>query len=305
MVYQTDHTVKPVYRLYVPGSCGELVQGTLAGQPFLVTSPITQYAIIEFYKKGPIETFPLLPKSLKALEKTLYYCQGPNQKQYLKEWAIKRENRLPVGKGMASSSADLAGIIAGTALTLGISLEPREIAQIALSIEPTDGVFFPGIVQFNHVSGSFCYSLGIPPRISIAVFDGGGEIDTLQFNCRPDLEILNREKEDQVRQALYWVKEGIAKKRPDFLAHGATLSAQANQNILFKPALTELLALGREKGSLGVCAAHSGTVIGLMFYDKTAQELDQSVKHILQYSSKMEWLGQTELIGGGLKIERN
>lgn len=305
MAYQTDQIVKPVYRISVPGSCGELVQGSLSGQPFLVTSPIAQYAIIEFYTKNQVEMLPLLPKSLQALEATLQYCQGPSLKRYLQEWTIKRENTLPVGKGMASSSADLAGIIAGSALTLGISLEPCEIAQLALAIEPTDGVFFPGIVQFNHVTGNFCQSLGMPPKISIAVFDGGGEVDTLKFNCRPDLGRLNREKEEQVRQSLYWVKRGIAQNRPDYLAYGATLSAQANQKILYKPALAELLAIGQEKGALGVCAAHSGTVLGLMFSNKTVQELERSVQHILKYSSKIEWLGQTELIGGGLKIERN
>jgi L-threonine kinase len=45
---------------------------------------------------------------------------------------------------------------------------------------------------------------------------------------------------------------------------GGYLSACAHQAILPNPLLEQVLALAREVGALGVCRAHSGTLLGLL-----------------------------------------
>lgn len=54
---------------------------------------------------------------------------------------------------MASSTADISAVSQAVALSLGRKLSEREIADIALSIEPSDATFFKGIVQFDYREG--------------------------------------------------------------------------------------------------------------------------------------------------------
>jgi len=55
-----------VIRVKVPGSCGELLQGTKNGKPFLLTCPINQYSTVLIEKsllkvKLPALRYPLSP----------------------------------------------------------------------------------------------------------------------------------------------------------------------------------------------------------------------------------------------------
>ena len=67
-------------------------------------------------------------------------------------------------------------------MAAGQPFSPESIASIALSVEPTDGVMFPGIALFDHRCGSIAESLGAPPPMEVIVIDTGGTVDTLEFN---------------------------------------------------------------------------------------------------------------------------
>lgn len=115
----------------IPGSCGELVQGMIDDIPFLVTCPISMYT-----KASITKYFSYLPyKARLARNKTLDYL---GTKSYAK-FCLTTE--LLTGKGMASSSADIASICQLTALSCKRILSQDEISKIATSIEPTDGIF--------------------------------------------------------------------------------------------------------------------------------------------------------------------
>ena len=91
----------------IPGSCGELVQGMIDDIPFLVTCPISMYT-----KASITKYFSYLPyKARLARNKTLDYL---GTKSYAK-FCLTTE--LLTGKGMASSSADIASICQLTALS--------------------------------------------------------------------------------------------------------------------------------------------------------------------------------------------
>jgi L-threonine kinase len=66
------------------------------------------------------------------------------------------------------------------------------------------------------------------------------------------------------RRALAQVRHGIETGDPRAVGSGATLSALANEGLLSKPALHETLELAARLGAYGVCAAHSGTALGLL-----------------------------------------
>lgn len=279
-----------------PGSCGELVQGTLGGKNFLVTCPINLYSTAMVRNSSAPSLICAGDKVKEAIKKTMDYLSIHSNFQ------LTVQSGLPQGKGMASSSADISAACQALALSVGKSLTPDEIAKIAISIEPTDGIFFPGIVMIDHIAGEDRFLLGNPPPITIAVFDVGGEVDTLYFNQRIDLKRLNDEKEPKVEQALHFVKQGILSGDAELIGRGATLSAIANQAILYKPCLETVINLAKQYGAIGVNAAHSGTVLGVLFRSDQLNHYDDCIQAIQNSCPEISFIKTVQLISGGLRI---
>ena len=251
----------------VPLTCGEFVQGNLAGLDFLVSCPVSLFSQAEVWlgDSGPeMLMLPPLPpgggaKALRALQLALKELEGRGRRAWLK---ISRP--VPPGKGFGTSTADIVAAVFGAAQALGRDIAPREVARIALSIEPTDGTMFHGLTLFDHRRGRIARFLGLPPPMQVLIYDLGGEVDTRRFNWRADLAALNARKEPRVREALWKVSHGIGRGDPWLLGEGATCSALAHQSILPKEGLEEIVAAARGVGAYGVVVAHSGTLVGVL-----------------------------------------
>lgn len=245
-----------------PGTCGELVQGKVDGVNFLVTCPVNMYSqvTVKLNTSGAVHADRRLPKVKLAVEKTLRLLGRPEMGA-----DVFVMSSIPWGKGMASSSADIVAASTATAVALGTYITPAETAGIALSIEPTDGVMFPGITLFDHVEGSICRGLGQAPDLEAVIVDLGGTVDTLKFNANTELHLLNKMKEPMIMQALSKIEKGLTVRDLRLVGEAATESALANQHMLFKPELEQILAICLEAGGVGVNVGHSGTVVGLLF----------------------------------------
>lgn len=280
----------------VSGACGELVQGMVDDRYFLITCPIDicSEVAVTLTPEGRFYAPPGRSKALAAARLTM-------ERLGEKRWgaALQVCNPLPPGKGLASSTADVAAAAAATAKALGAELSLEEIKDIALAVEPSDGTFFPGIVLFDHLRGQFWESLGEPPPMGLLIVDLGGTVDTLRFNRRPDLQALNRAKEEAVRRAVALVREGLARGRDELIARGATLSALANQEILYKPELESLVGISTALGALGVNVAHSGTVVGILYRPGTVDcgELEGKIREVFPYVNFIS----TKITGGRLE----
>ena len=57
-------------------------------------------------------------------------------------------------------------------------LLPSQISEIALDVEPSDGVMLPDIALFDHREGRIVRILSAPPLMRILVLDFGGNVDT-------------------------------------------------------------------------------------------------------------------------------
>lgn len=243
-----------------PGSCGELVQGMLNGESFHVSCPINLYSQVRVVLdgKGKVVGPPDRWKTKEAIKKTLKFLSKRNLGA-----SFKIDSKIPLGKGLASSTADIGAASFAIACALGEEISPQEIVKIALSIEPTDGTLFEGIVIFDHRKGTLFKFLGKAPDMEILIIDLGGKVDTLQFN-KKDLTKINRGREGEIKEALKLVEEGIGGENPELIAKGATISAFSNQRILYKPALDRVWKTSQEVGALGINVAHSGTVVGTL-----------------------------------------
>ena len=285
-----------------PGTCGELAQGILDGILCMVTCPIDLYstATVEL-RPGPpgisaesgIHGPPDSPKACHAVRATLDYlgASGMNAR-------LSLDSRLPRGKGMASSTADVSAAIVATASATGCQLAPEQIAEIALGVEPSDGVMFPHVTVFDHREGKIARSLGPPPPMRVLILDFGGSVDTLEFNRAKCDELLYR-LGPRMKEAVALIEEGILRGDPLRIGRGATVSAQANQQVLFNPHIEPVLELSREVGAVGVNVAHSGTVIGMLFRDD-ASLAERAVAAVRREFPGLESALHRRITGGGV-----
>lgn len=288
----------------VPGTCGELVQGICEGNNFLVTCPIGLFSCIHLeldsVDNKKLNNFSLEVKSQQALVTTLNYF-GFNEKDI--NLKIEIFSEIPSEKGMGSSSADIIGIILGVTFLLNKKISADEVARLALSIEPSDGIMYEDIVCFDHLKKGLLERIGQPPLLDVLVIDPGGCVDTLEFNQREDLIKLRLENQKGITQALKLVKKGIREKNIRLIGEGATLSALCNQKILFKKELEEVISTSYKMGAVGVNVAHSGVVLGVLL-PPNYSEIENLKKEIIKiYKGNKELnFSETKLIGGGGRI---
>ena len=293
-------TTKAVARATVraPGSCGELAQGMLDGGYFLVSCPIDMYStatVALSLGSGRVGAPVDAPKSRQAVELTLAHFGARDV-----DARLSLSSPLPRGKGMASSTADVSAAIAATATALGMEpdMPPAQIAQIALQIEPSDGVMLPGIAILDHKRGSIARTLGVPPPMRVVVLDFGGGVDTLAFNG------VNRDAtlkclQPEFREALALIEQGVRNGSAVDIGAGATRSAVANQHLLYKPQLDTVLQLAHDVGAVGVNTAHSGTVLGLLFEDDVALT-ENALSKAWENLFGIQRIMNRRIVGGGV-----
>ncbi len=281
----------------VPFTGGELVQGTDPERgAFLVSCPIDRFAEVRasIDDTGAANGPPDRPKALAAARRTLAELGGESL-------GVRLEIRsdLAVGRGFGTSTADVVGAIAATAWALGEWLAPGKIARLAASIEPSDGTMFPGLVVFDHRTASRSEALGPAPALAIVVLDFGGAVDTVAHNARqppasPAVTAVQA-------RALDLVGRGVRSANPAAIGAGATLSALANDALLPKPALVQTLELAARLGAVGVCAAHSGTALGLLLPPGPALAA-RAVAAARRSLPGLADAWPTRLVGGGVRV---
>ncbi len=290
----------------VPGTCGELVQGLLEGSYFLVSCPVDFFATvsIEIFAaessngrpgSGPgVDAPDSCPKTAAAVKAALAHLGRENVRA-----RVTVNNPIPRSKGLGSSTADVAAAIAATAMALGKELPPQEVARLALSVEPTDGVMFPGLAVFDHREGTKMEVLGPPPPMELVALDFGGTVDTLKFN-QADRRQAWESVALEAKEALGLVRSGILNSDPALVGRGASISARSGQQVLGKPELPRVMDFAADVGAVGVNVAHSGTMIGVLLDARQRRGLSV-YKQAQKAFPQAESVQHFRLMAGGIR----
>ena len=287
-----------------PGTCGELVQGMTGDVDFLVTCPINQFsrAMVTVSRSDQpgehVRGIDQLPKTRQAVVDALARlsrCLGMTGTVA----DVTVANPMPVGKGMGSSSADITAAVCATGKAVGIDFSPDAVAKIALGVEPTDGVMFPGIAMFDHRRGRVLELLGAPPPMEVIVIDRGGQVDTLEFN-RVDREAHWQSLADATTEALELVREGIRRCDPGLVGRGATISARAGRPDDAGPWVEKASDFAAEIGAVGVNVAHSGTVVGILL-DARKRQSKPAFREAQRAFAAAESVKHYRIVGGGVR----
>ncbi|QXM05648.1 cobalamin biosynthesis protein [Crassaminicella indica] len=245
-----------------PASCGELLQGIIGKGEKLISYPINIYSSVTVEeKKAPVRD-PKFKKAINAMYKTIDYFGL--HKSVGDTLSIKVDSNIPIEKGMASSTADIAATVAVTAKLIGKEISLDELAKICTQIEPTDSTIFHTLTLFDHLNGVRINSFDWDLNLDILILESQESLNTQVFR-RKDYSCLRAINKPKVEKAYEIFKLGYEKRDPSLLGKAATISALANQNILYKEKLEEIVDISLKLGCYGVNVAHSGTVLGIIF----------------------------------------
>lgn len=243
------------------GTCGELAQGVLPdGTSFVVTCPIDRGTAIELtVEPADVLTIHGLPPDASFLERALRRTAelvelGPSR------ITVEHRSALYVGKGMASSTADIVAAARALSAAVGLPLRTEELAELAAAIERTDGIMYDGIVASDPRTGArvrtwdwwpqFVVVMAIPP----ATF----ETSDAQFEGQEQFA-------DEYADLLGQLDAAVEARDAAAFAAQSTRSAQLHERFLPSKMLEFLLPHASRVGALGACVAHTGTVAGLLF----------------------------------------
>ncbi|WP_322924630.1 kinase [Paenibacillus campi] len=243
------------------GTFGELLQGVGSDQHhFLITLPINRYSQV---------TFRSLPDATELIVSPSHRLKSKQIAQKILEryglppggW-IEIDSNLPIGKGLASSSADIVATARAVDSCFQLNLSQSELEDLIREIEPTDGVMYEGIVSYYHREVRLRECLGPVPPLSIVSIDEGGEVSTAEFNKMS----IRFEAEDRLEYDHLLDHISLALKQNDLLTVGriSTRSAILNQKLLHKQQLHDVLEICDTVKGLGIIITHSGTCSGIL-----------------------------------------
>lgn len=283
----------------VPGTCGELVQGWSAdwGEPVLVSCPIALYNQVTI-ELCPDPTILISGSPGNLMDYTKAYQAVQLVREYLGRAnlgaKISMSSQLLPGRGMASSTADVIGVMAGLAQGLVQPLTATELARLACQIEPSDSIMFNGLALLAYRGSSQACTLGLPPALPMLVLDPGLTVDTVTYNAHLNLAAV-RNLASTTQTALEWLTYGLSHHDPVAIGSAASLSALSYQAVRYSPLLEQARQWAKATQALGIVRAHSGSIVGLLYPLQT--DLAEPARWISAHFAGA--VRQTHLTGGG------
>jgi L-threonine kinase len=282
-----------------PASCGELIQGWILGSEKLVSCPVEWYSTVEVSSGSPQEDERPLSRAM--VDMLLQHWQYPAH--FSQDIRIDIHSTIPIAKGMASSTADIAATAIATAHHLGHQLDEATLAQLCVSLEPTDSTVFRQLTLFDHNDASTQIACVAQPQLDLLVLESPETLRTADYHRIPRHAGLQAGA-PALKRAWEKVQEACISQNPYRMGEAATLSAIASQMLLPKPDFDSLLSLVEECDLYGVNVAHSGSVVGLML-DRTRHDVDYIKWMLAQKQLTKHWPEQhlLRMVSGGVELQ--
>ncbi|WFD09908.1 cobalamin biosynthesis protein [Tepidibacter hydrothermalis] len=281
-----------------PGSCGEFIQGMIKDKEYLVSYAVNMYSRADIYEKSNNVNRGHF-KSRRALEKVFEHFGF--SKNDTKNISLRIKSNIPLGKGMASSTADIGATIKATLSFLNKDMTDEEISKIAATIEPTDSIYINDNCIFDPLKGEIFKKLGYIDGIKILTLEPDERLNTQHIRKRQDYFIKKKANEEKLKYAFDILEKGFENKDLSLVGKAATISSILNENIHKKEGLSEIIKISEDYGAYGVNVAHSGTVVGIIL-DKDMDEAKLKEKLIMnKIDKKYKKIYSLNVIRAGLK----
>lgn len=255
-----------------PGACGELVQGYIGKNEYISSYCVDLYsrAIISEKKSNKKNSSPRKSKSIEA--SALVFEHFGIDKSQVENIHISIRSNIPIGKGMASSTADIGACIMATLDYLDEEMSSDEISRLVARIEATDSIFYPEVCIFDPINGERKDSLGYIPYKKVLILEPENRINTMKIRGDREYYKLLRENRSITQKSFEMIRDGIKKQDKDLLRRACENSALANESIKKTPYLRQLIKLSRECDYGFLNISHTGTVVGISIDEETDTE---------------------------------
>ena len=258
-----------------PASCGEFVQGILDNEEYLSSYAIDMFSIASLEEKK--EDINLgSKKSRKAIEKVFEKFNIPIEES--KNISLDLKSNIPIGKGMASSTADIGATIKATLSILNKKLNDEQISLIASEIEPTDSIILYKNSIFNPINGSVKKYLSSFDNGRVIILEPKEILETKIIRSNPNYLNIKLENKSIIKKSFNLLEKGLKNNDLKLIGEACTLSSLANENIHKKPYLNEIIEISQSMNAYGENIAHSGTVIGILI-DKN-MDYERIINHL-------------------------
>ena len=292
--------MKPIVTVRCPGSCGELFQGYIEKEEYLVTLPINRYTTLKIYKHDSLD-LPNFKKMKQAYSLTCVFFNIPEEN--LPKIKVVRHSDIPLSKGMSSSTADIVAMIYGVTYCLNKKITEREVIKICCQIEKTDSIVLSQLSVMAPGSGHIIFQTTWTPKCHLLILEGRQDLDTSDFHAFRNEEMVRKQGEIYCELINEFKKSTCTQSISD-IGKIATKSSFLNQTILPKPYFQDIYLFGKKYGAVGTMVAHSGTVVGLLF-NYNSPRINNLIK-VLRLNSAItkEYpkIYLTETVEGGVSI---
>lgn len=267
-----------------PGSFGEILQGNLGEKPVLVSSPINLYTSVRLFESKKEKNFYRNIKANKFIKNILIDW---GHKDYINTIHIEINSRIPRGKGLASSTADLCATYKCLTKLFEKNYSIEELQKHCLTIEPTDSIIFNEFTLFDYKKGSFKEKLGSYIKFYILVFEGSRIINTLDFNNK------NLKKMSSIEDLIPDLKESIEKRNIKNISQISEESIKRNFNRLTYDYFNVVEKYKNKTEGLGIIGCHSGDALGIVYDNK--ENLLKAEKNITDTGNLTKYTLETVL----------
>lgn len=280
-----------------PASCGEIIQGWILGSEKLVSCPVNWYSHVEITTGTPRRDERPLTRAM--VNQLLAYWQLPPR--LTQTIRIGCYSTVPVAKGMASSTADIAATAVATARYLEQALNINELATLCVGLEPTDSTFFRGLTLFDHQTASTQITCKGLPQLDVLLLESPLTLTTAAYHRLPRQQWLKAHA-PVLESAWRKVQQACAEGNAALLGEAATMSAVVSQKVLAKPEFSALLGLVERYGLYGLTVAHSGSVVGLLL-DRAKHDVDGVREQLNAKKLQAHWPKSylLNMVAGGVK----
>lgn len=245
-----------------PATCGELLQGWLAGSEKLVAYGIDLSSHVTAVL---VPNWPVIPatqvKMYQLCRLLLAYFGQPQAKVEL-----RRQSEIPLGKGMASSTADLVATCRAVAHLFGHSLSAAAITQFCVQVEASDASAYlaQGLTVIDARSGQVYWQTNWRPQFASLILEPHTQLPTALVHRQ--LTVLQlKQQATEFARTYQTFTTAVQMHSLELLGTAAIQSACLRQRLLPKPYFTVIQRFVQTHALLGLNVAHSGTVLGLMF----------------------------------------
>jgi L-threonine kinase len=294
----------------LPATVGEWVQGWIEGRESLVSLVVEWSGSVDLCCGGGDTLAPSTgSKAQRAflISKELY-SRAEHGEHIPNDSFIDVTNTLPVARGLATSTMDIAGTFAACASFAGVSMTDERLLSLCAGIEASDGIMFSGLALIDHINGTLRERLPSPPDMVMVVVIPNRTLDTSDYRGSAARMARVTSLSETHEQAYYTLKKGLITQNPAMVAEAATISASAQQSVIPRREWDLLQKARSLSGALGIAVAHSGTASGLLYEPQNLSGADMAEKWLKgsleKFLDEHIEIRRTSVTGGGFRARR-